>query len=193
MPLDVVVVGPPGAGKGTQAKLIEADRGIPQIATGDMLRAAIAAGTELGRRVKEIVDSGELVPDALMIELIRERLAADGAAGGFVLDGFPRTLAQAEALDETLAEVHRALSVVLDFHLAEDVAVERLVGRERNEGRSDDAPEVIRRRLEVFHAQTEPLLEHYRVRGILVQIHAGRSIGEVQAEVQQVLEAASAR
>ena len=193
MPLDVVVLGPPGAGKGTQAKLIESDRGIPQIATGDLLRAAIAAGTDLGRRVKAIVDSGELVPDALMIDLIREKLVGDGTTGGFVLDGFPRTLAQAEALDETLAQLHRALSVVLDFHLAEDVAVERLVGRARNEGRSDDTPEVVKRRLEVFHAQTQPVLEHYRVQGILVQIHAGRLIGEVEAEVQQVLEAASAR
>ncbi len=193
MSLDVVVLGPPGAGKGTQAKLIEADRGIPQIATGDMLRAAIAAGTELGSRVKAIVDSGELVPDALMIELIREKLGENGAADGFVLDGFPRTLAQAEALDEMLANLRRKLSVALEFHVPEDVAVERLVGRARKEGRPDDAPEVIKRRLEVFHAQTEPVLEHYRAQGILVQIHAGRSVGEVEAEVQQVLEAASAR
>ena len=193
MSLDVVVLGPPGAGKGTQAKLIEADRGIPQIATGDMLRAAIAAGTELGGRVKAVVDSGELVPDALMIELIREKLGENGARQGFVLDGFPRTLAQAEALDEMLANLQRKLSVALEFHLPEDVAVERLVGRARKEGRSDDTLEVIKRRLEVFHVQTGPVLEHYRAQGILVQIHAGRSVADVEVEVQQALEAASAR
>jgi len=191
--LDIVVLGPPGAGKGTQAKLIEADRGIPQIATGDMLRAAIAAGTELGLRVKSIYDAGELVPDALVIELIREKLGESRAADGFVLDGFPRTFAQAAALDEMLDDLGRKLSVALEFHLPEDVAVERLAGRARKEGRVDDAPDVIRRRLEVFHAQTEPVLEHYRVQGILVQIHAGRSVGEVEAEIQQALELASVR
>ncbi len=193
MPLDVLVLGPPGAGKGTQAKLVEADRGIPQIATGDILRAAIAAGTDLGLRVKAIVDAGELVPDELMIELIREKLSEDGAQGGCVLDGFPRTLAQAEALDAMLSELGRRLSIALEFHVPEEIAVERMLGRARNEDRSDDTPEVIKRRLEVFHRQTEPVLEHYRAQGILVRIHAERSVGEVQAEVQQALEAAAAR
>ena len=193
MPLDVVVLGPPGAGKGTQAKLIEADRGIPQIATGDVLRAAMAAGTDLGLRVKEIVDRGDLVPDDLMIEIIRERLSGDGTAGGFVLDGFPRTLAQAEALDAMLAELGRRLSLVFEFHVPENVAVERLLGRACKEGRTDDTPQVIRNRLDVFRRQTEPVLEHYRVQGILVAIHAERSVDEVTAEVQQALEAAESR
>ena len=187
MSLDVVVLGPPGAGKGTQAKLIEADRGIPQIATGDVLRAAIAAGSELGLRVRAIVDRGDLVPDDLMIELIREKLSGDGTAQGFVLDGFPRTLAQAEALDAMLAGLGRRLALALEFHVPEEVAVARLVGRARKEGRTDDAPEVIRHRLEVFRRQTEPVLEHYRAQGILVAIHAERSVDEVQAELQQAL------
>jgi adenylate kinase len=193
MPLDLVVLGPPGAGKGTQAKLIEADRGIPQIATGDMLRAAIAAGTDLGRRVREIVDRGDLVPDDLMIELIRERLSGDGTGEGFVLDGFPRTLAQAQALDTMLGEIGRRLAAVLEFQLPEELAVTRLAGRAATEGRTDDAEDVIRHRLEVFHRQTEPVVEHYRARGILVGIHADRAIDEVFAEVQATLEQALAR
>jgi adenylate kinase len=193
MSLDIVVLGPPGAGKGTQAKLIETDRGIPQIATGDMLRAAIAVGSELGLRVKAIVDRGDLVPDELMIDLIREELSADVTADGFVLDGFPRTLAQAEALDAMLAELGRRLALALEFRVPEEVAVERLVGRARKEGRTDDAPEVIRHRLEVFRRQTEPVLEHYRAQGILVAVHAERSVDQVQAEVQEALEAADSR
>ena len=193
MALDVVVLGPPGAGKGTQAKLIEADRGIPQIATGDMLRSAIAEGTEVGLRVKEIVDRGDLVPDDLMIELIRDRLSDDGTAGGFVLDGFPRTLAQDEALDTMLAALGRRLALALEFRVPDDVAVERLTGRARKEGRTDDMPEVVRHRLDVFRRQTEPVLEHYRAHGILVAVHAERAVDEVTAEVQQALEAAASR
>ena len=191
MPLDIVVLGPPGAGKGTQAKLIEADRGIPQIATGDILRAAVAAGS--GLRVKAILDRGDLVPDELMIELIRGKLSEDETKGGFVLDGFPRTLAQAEALDAMLLELGRRLGLALEFHVPEEVAVERLRGRARAEGRTDDEPEVIRHRLEVFRAQTGPVLEHYRAQGILVAVHAQRPVEEVQAEVQQALEAAESR
>nr|AKQ01304.1 adenylate kinase, adenylate kinase [uncultured actinobacterium Rifle_16ft_4_minimus_15811] len=193
MPLDIVVLGPPGAGKGTQAKLIEADRGIPQIATGDILRAAVAAGSELGLRVKAILDRGDLVPDELMIELIRGKLSEDGTKEGFVLDGFPRTLAQAEALDAMLAEFGRRLALALEFHVPEEVAVERLRGRARAEGRTDDEPEVIRHRLEVFRAQTGPVLEHYRAQGILVAVHAQRPVEEVQAEVQQALDSAESR
>ena len=191
MPLDIVVLGPPGAGKGTQAKLIEADRGIPQIATGDILRAAVAAGS--GLRVKAILDRGDLVPDELMIELIRDKLSGDGTQGGFVLDGFPRTLAQAEALDAMLLELGRRLGLALEFHVPEEVAVERLLGRASAEGRTDDSPEVVRHRLEVFRRQTGPVLEHYRAQGILVAVHAERPVGEVQAEVQQALEVAESR
>ncbi|HEY7196192.1 MAG TPA: adenylate kinase [Gaiellaceae bacterium] len=192
MSVDVVILGPPGAGKGTQAEFISQDASIPHIATGDMIRAAIADGTQLGNEVKAIYDAGDLIPDDLMIEVIRERLSQSDTADGFVLDGFPRTEAQAEALDSMLGDLDRELSLVLDFEVSEEVAVERLLGRAREQGRSDDSPEVVRHRLEVFHQKTEPLIAYYRTRGLLVPIHADRSVGEVSAEVQQVLQTAAA-
>jgi adenylate kinase len=193
MPLDLLLLGPPGAGKGTQAKRISAARGIPQIATGDMLRAAMADGTELGRRVKPIYDRGDLVPDELMVELIRERLGEDDTAAGFVLDGFPRTIPQAEALDAMLDDLGRQLSCVLDFQLDTEEAFKRLVGRGQEEQRSDDLPETIRHRLEVYAEQAEPLAAYYLAQGILVGIGAGRSVDEVYAEVERVLEHAEQR
>jgi adenylate kinase len=191
--LDVLLLGPQGAGKGTQGKLISTEHGIPHIATGDILRAAIAEGTELGRRVKPIYDAGELVPDEIMIGLIRERLAADDAAGGFVLDGFPRTSPQADALDAMLEEIERPLTVVFEFQLSEEVSIERLLGRAHQEGRPDDTPEAIRKRLALYHEQTEPLVEYYRARGILVGIPAERSVEEVFGQIQQALEQAAVR
>jgi adenylate kinase len=186
--LNVLLLGPQGAGKGTQGKLISAEYGIPHIATGDILRAAMAAGTELGRKVKPIYDEGGLVPDDIMIELIRERLAADDAANGFVLDGFPRTAVQAEALDEMLDEIGRPLTVVLEFQLREKVSIERLTHRAEEEGRADDTPDAISLRLRLYHEETEPLIEHYRARGSLVGIPADRPIEEVFQEIQRVLE-----
>jgi adenylate kinase len=194
MSLDIVILGPPGAGKGTQGKLIAAEAGIPHINTGDMFRAECAAGTELGEKVKTILDDGDLVPDDLTIEVVRTRLAQDDTRDGFILDGFPRTLAQAEALDRVLAEFDRGeLSAVLDFEVPDEIAVQRLLGRAAVEGRSDDLPDLIRHRLDVYHEKTEPLVEYYRTRGLLVPIHADRSVEEVFSEVQQVLEAASTR
>jgi adenylate kinase len=191
--VNVLLLGPQGSGKGTQAKRIQAEYGIPHIATGDMLRAAMADGTALGRRVRPIVDSGQLVPDDLMIELIRERLAEPDAEPGFVLDGFPRTSAQADALDAMLDEIDRGLSVVFEFQLPDDTATERLLRRSELEGRADDEPEAIAKRLALYHDQTEPLVGHYRLRGNLVGIHADRSIDEVFAEVQDALEQVTAR
>jgi adenylate kinase len=193
MALDIVILGPPGAGKGTQAKLISADTGIPHVATGDMLREAIAGATEMGLRIKPIYDAGDLVPDDLMIELIRERLGGSDTSDGFILDGFPRTVAQADALDRMLEEIDRELLAILHFQVQDALAVERLHVRSLQEGRTDDTPDIIRHRLEVFHQQTEPVVEYYRSKGILVGIHADRTIDAVFAEVQEVLETASTR
>lgn len=190
---DILLLGPQGAGKGTQGALIADEYGIPHIATGDMLRQAMAAGGELGRRVKPIYDSGRLVPDELMIDLIRERLNADDAQKGFVLDGFPRTMRQAEALEELLRGLGRELDVVFEFQLDDELGRERMLRRAAEEGRTDDTAEVIERRLRLYHEETEPLIEYYRSRGNLVGIHADRPIQQVFAEIQQALEQAAVR
>jgi adenylate kinase len=191
--VNVLLLGPQGSGKGTQAKRIETEYGIPHIATGEMLRDAIAQETELGLKVKSIVESGALVPDDLMIDLIRERLAEDDTAEGFILDGFPRTSAQADALDAMLSEIGRELSIVFAFQLSDDVATERLRRRAELENRNDDTPEAIARRLALYHAETEPLVEHYRVQGNLVGIHADHSVNEVFQEIQEALDHVATR
>jgi adenylate kinase len=190
VPLNIVILGPPGAGKGTQGKLIAKDAGIPHVNTGDIFRAECAAGTELGKKVNSVIDAGDLVPDELTTEIVRARLAQDDTARGFVLDGFPRTLTQAEGLDRVLSESERGeLSVVLDFEVTDEMALQRLLGRASVEGRSDDAPDKVQHRLDVYHRQTEPLVEYYRARDLLVPIHADAPVEDVFAEVQQVLSA----
>jgi adenylate kinase len=186
--VNILLLGPQGSGKGTQAKLISADYGVPHIATGEMLRQSMDAGTEFGRKVKPIYDAGLLVPDDLMIDIIRERLGADDTAEGFILDGFPRTLAQADALDAMLREIGRELDIVFEFQLPDEIAIARLSKRAADEGRSDDTPDAIRTRLELYHRETEPLVEHYRIQGNLVGIHAARSIDEVYSEIQDALD-----
>ena len=188
MPLNVLLLGPQGAGKGTQAKRISAEYGIPHIASGEILRAEMQAGTELGRRVKDVYDRGDLVSDDLVIELIRARLDHPDTDGGFILDGFPRTTVQAEALDAMFADIGRSFSVVFALQIRDEVAFERLRRRAQLEGRADDTDDAIRRRLETYHRETEPLIEYYRVRGNLVPIHGDRTENEVFAEIQQALE-----
>jgi adenylate kinase len=191
--LNVLLLGIQGSGKGTQAKRIASEYAIPHIATGDMLREAVSAGTPLGKDVEGYLARGELVPDETVIELIRERLAQPDAANGFVLDGFPRTMAQSDALDEMLAEIGRPLSIVFELQVPDEVARERMLKRAREEGRSDDTPEVIDRRLQLYHEETEPIVQHYRLLGNLVGIHGTGSMGQVFKEIQEALEQAASR
>jgi adenylate kinase len=188
-----LLLGPQGAGKGTQAKRIASEYGIPHIATGEILRSAMAEATPLGLLVKPIYDAGLLVPDDLMVGLIRERLAEPDTEAGFVLDGFPRTMAQAEALDAMLREIGKELDVVFELRVPEAVAVERLQRRAQIEGRTDDTPESIATRLALYRSETEPLVEHYRARGNVVGVHGDRSENAVFAEIQDALEQAAAR
>ena len=189
--LNILVLGPQGAGKGTQANRISAEYGIPHIATGDILRAAIAAETEIGRKVKPIYNSGGLVPDDLMIAIIRDRLAEDDTSEGFILDGFPRTLRQAEALDPMLREIGKELVVVFALQLPEQVCIERLTKRAELEGRRDDTPDAIVKRLALYRQETEPLVEWYRIRSNVVTIHADGTVNQVFSEIQQALEQAA--
>jgi adenylate kinase len=185
--VNLLVLGPQGAGKGTQGKRVAEDYEIPHVATGEMFRAAIAARTALGLRVEPILAAGELVPDEITVALIRERLAEDDARRGFVLDGFPRNLAQAEALDTMLGGIGRDLDAILFFDLPDEVGKERMTRRAREEGRPDDTPEVIERRLEIYHRETEPVVEHYRATGKLVPLHAARTVEQVYREIQDAL------
>jgi adenylate kinase len=184
----ILLLGPQGSGKGTQASKLAEAYAIAHVATGDMLRAAISAGNDLGRRIKPIYDDGGLVPDELMIQLIRERLGEEDASEGFALDGFPRTMAQAKALDAMLAELGSALSVVFELQVSDSVCVDRLLRRAQIEGRTDDTEEAILRRLRLYHEETEPLVEYYRAQGNLIGIHADRTVEEVFEEIQQTLD-----
>jgi adenylate kinase len=185
--MNVLVLGPQGSGKGTQAKRIARAHDVPHVSTGDMFRALDDA-TPLGREVNEIMERGDLVPDEITIRMIQERLAQDDARGGFILDGFPRNLAQAEALDRMLREIGRSLDLIFFFDLDDETAKERALGRAHEEGRMDDTPESIERRLALYHEQTEPVVEYYRTTGKLVPLHANRSIEDVTAEIQKALE-----
>ena len=191
--LNVLLLGPQGAGKGTQGRLISAEYGIPHISTGDILRAAVAEGSELGRQAEPLLNAGQLVPDEIMIGLIRERISQEDAQVGFILDGIPRTARQAEELDAMLDEVGRPLGIVFELQLSEEASLDRLGKRAEQEGRTDDTPEAIRTRLRLYHEQTEPLVEYYRARGILVGVDGGRSVEEVFAEIQKALETEAVR
>ena len=186
--MNLLVLGPQGAGKGTQAKRIASEYKLVHVSTGDMFRAAIAAGSRLGKQVEPILAAGELVPDELTVALIQERLSQPDAAEGFVLDGFPRNLAQAGALDEMLVGIGRGLDAILFFELPDAVATERMLRRAAEENRPDDTPDVIARRLEIYHDETEPIVEHYRATGKLVPLHAERSIAEVWSEISESLQ-----
>jgi adenylate kinase len=164
---------------------------VPHIATGDMLRAAIADRSPLGLEVEAILQRGDLVPDSTMVSLIRERVAEPDTEPGFVLDGFPRTLPQAESLDAMMREIGRAFTIVLALQVPDAVARERMLKRAEQEGRTDDTPEAIDRRLALYHRETEPLLEHYRTRGRFVPIHGDRPVDAVYAEIDEAIRTAT--
>ncbi|HUQ23798.1 MAG TPA: adenylate kinase [Gaiellaceae bacterium] len=185
--MNVLVLGPQGSGKGTQAKRIAEEREIPHVSTGEMFRALDLA-TAIGREINEIMARGDLVPDEITIRMIRERLGEEDARTGFILDGFPRNLAQAEALDQMLNEIGRTLDVVFFFDLDDGTAMERALGRALEEGRLDDSPDSIARRLALYHEQTKPVVEYYRATGKLVPLHASGSIEEVSAEIERALD-----
>ncbi|MFI6344599.1 adenylate kinase [Streptomyces sp. NPDC050560] len=211
----IVLVGPPGAGKGTQAALLAKNLSIPHISTGDLFRANISQGTELGRKAKSYMDAGNLVPDEVTIEMAKDRMEQQDAAGGFLLDGFPRNVPQAEALDDMLKAESMKLDAVLDLEIPEEEVVERIAGRRicRNDSahvfhvvnkppkrdgvcdvcggelyqRDDDSEGTVRKRLEVYHQKTEPIIDYYRRQDLVVTISASGPVEEVTARAMQAL------
>ncbi len=213
--MNLILLGAPGAGKGTQAKLIVEKYGIPQISTGDMLREAVAKGTELGKKAKEYMDKGELVPDEIVIGIVKERLQQPDCEKGFILDGFPRTLKQAEELDKMLEELGKKIDAVINVSVPEEEVVKRIVNRRtckncgavyhliynppKEEGkcdkcggelyqRDDDKEETVRARYKVYKEQTEPLIEYYSKKGLLYNVDGTKSIEEVFEEIQKILD-----
>jgi adenylate kinase len=212
----LVLLGPPGAGKGTQANLLETERSLVKLSTGEMLRAAVGAGSELGRKAGDIMERGQLVPDVIVIGLIAEWLDAPGNGKGFILDGFPRTIAQAQALDRLLTERGKTLDAVIEMQVDDDALVKRIAGRftcggcgegyhddfkrTRTPGvcdrcgstqfvrRRDDNEEVVRSRLEAYHAQTEPLIDYYKAQGKLKSVDGMAEIGAVHRAIGRALD-----
>ena len=187
--MNIILFGPPGAGKGTQAELLVRSRGMVQLSTGDMLRAAIAAGTELGMKAKGIMDAGELVSDDIMIGMIAERMDGDDCKNGVILDGFPRTVAQAEALDAMFAEKDITLDKVIEIKVDEAALFARIENRAAETGgaRSDDNAEVLKARLKVYHDNTAPVLPYYQGKGQLVSIDGMLSVEEVSEQIEACL------
>jgi len=183
----LIFLGPPGSGKGTQAKLLAERLGVPAISTGDMLRDAVRRGTPLGRRAQAIMEAGELVPDDLVISLVRERIALPDARNGFLLDGFPRTIEQAKALERILEGNAASVDGVINLLVPEGTLVERLLGRAALEGRSDDRRETVAERLRVYRGKTAPLVEYYRSLGLLYDVDGSGSVEEVAGRIDRAL------
>jgi adenylate kinase len=192
--VNLVLFGPPGAGKGTQAKILTTQRGLPQLSTGDMLRAAIDAGTSLGMACKALMAKGELVPDETVIRIIAERYDQPDCKNGAVFDGFPRTIAQAEALDKMLAERGRRIDLVLELKVDDAVLLSRVEARIKAGGvlRSDDTPQTLAHRLGVYYKNTAPLIEYYRGQGKLKTVDGMAPVEAVTAQIAGVLDAVPA-
>jgi len=188
--MNIILLGPPGAGKGTQAERLVEKFGIVQLSTGDMLRALVASGSELGKQAKQIMDAGQLMPDDLMVQMIADRIDQPDCSKGFILDGFPRTTAQAEALDAMLAEKGLKLDAVVELKVDDEVLVDRINTRISQSGaavRSDDTVETLRKRLAVYHEQTAPILPYYAGKGALRTVDGMSDIDEVTRQVESAL------
>jgi adenylate kinase len=179
----LVLLGPPGSGKGTQASRLKDKLQIPHISTGDLLRAEVAAGTPLGVQAKEVMARGDLVSDDILLGMLESRLGRDDVANGFILDGYPRNLAQASALDELLAKIGQPLDAVVQLDVATDLLVERIAGRAKAEGREDDNPESVRKRLQVYNDSTAPVIGFYDKRGTLARVDGVGSLDDVLARI----------
>jgi len=188
--MNLILFGPPGAGKGTQAKILQDEHGLVQLSTGDMLRAAVAAGSELGKRSKAIMDRGDLVPDDVVVGIIAERLEKPDCAKGVIFDGFPRTVAQAKELDAMLAGRKSPIDAVIELKVDDEAMVGRMESRVRENPkatRADDTPETLRKRLQVYRQNTAPLLDFYRAQGKLVSVDGMAPIEEVAAAISAIL------
>ena len=185
--MNLILLGPPGAGKGTQGHQLSEQYSIPEISTGDILRGAVRKGTPLGREAQSYMDRGALVPDAIMIGLVRERLAQADTTRGFILDGFPRTVVQAEALTQLCEEQRRPIEHVISIEVPQEELLQRLAGRHQLEGRHDDTDEAIRHRLEVYECETAPLIDYYRRQGLLRCIVGIGTIDEIFQRITVVL------
>ncbi|HEV2621406.1 MAG TPA: adenylate kinase [Frateuria sp.] len=188
----LVLLGAPGSGKGTQAARLKADLNVPHISTGDMLRAAVAAGTALGLKAKAVMDAGQLVSDDILLGMLEERLAQDDARNGFILDGYPRNLAQADALDHLLARIGQPLDAVVKLEVPGEAIVGRCQIRFQAEGRADDNPDTVRKRLGVYAEQTAPVADFYAKRGKLQVVDGVGSLDEITARIKRALERESA-
>ena len=182
----LILMGPPGAGKGTQAKFVADNFGVPAISTGDIFRANVSQGTSLGVEAKKYMDAGEYVPDEVTNQMVRNRIAEPDAQPGFLLDGYPRTLAQVEELDRMIVDTGHQLDAVVVIAVNQEELVQRLLARAQTEGRADDTEDVIRRRQEIYHAETEPLIAVYRDRGL---VHEIDGMGEVEDVTKRIFEA----